>query len=163
MFLQHRLLGGWTLLGTPIENYAVSHGLKSDQVEYGRQTHVSTFCLKRSHYLNRHYRCLQQKVMGSIDRLSQDGLWQLLIGRLLDALTLPDLDTRPDAGRTCSTRSTLKSAVCKRDFTIRLSTLDRPTARPQTRQSKKAFPLPSTRPLPLPIPVDPPVPFSGPA
>ncbi len=36
------------------------------------------------------------------------------------------------------------------------------TALPQTRQSKKAFPLESIRPLPLPIPVDPPVPFSGP-
>lgn len=36
------------------------------------------------------------------------------------------------------------------------------TARLQTRQSKKAFPLLSNLPLPLPMPVEPPVPFSGP-
>lgn len=36
------------------------------------------------------------------------------------------------------------------------------TARPQTKQSKKTFPLPSIRPLPLPTPVEPPVPRSGP-
>lgn len=36
------------------------------------------------------------------------------------------------------------------------------TERPHTRQSKKAFPLESTRPLPDEMPVLPPVPFSGP-